>query len=122
VNVSICTAARQDILRQYEWYLEEQQAEAIAQRFLDAFEAGTEQLRSMPDIGAPRHSTNPQLAGLRSWPVPGFPSIRIYYIRLSDSLRIVRVLRWRRDVGPILEEDEPTLEWFCLCGAAAAPP
>jgi len=60
----------------------------------------------MPDIGSPRAFANPLLAGVCSWPTPGFPSIRIYYIHVGDSVRIVRVLHGKRDVHALLEGDE----------------
>jgi toxin ParE1/3/4 len=49
---------------------------------------------------------NPKLAGLRAWPVNGFPEMRIYYLVSENVLRIVRVLHSRRDIGPMLEADE----------------
>ena len=105
MNVSIRTVAREDILSQYRWYLAEAGAE-IAQRFLDAIEAAAELLRRMPDIGSPRDFRNPLLAGVRSYPIPGFAAIRIYYIHSGDALRIVRVLHGKRDIHAILEGDE----------------
>jgi len=60
----------------------------------------------MPDIGSRREFKNPLLAGLRSWPVPGFTAIRIYYIHAGGSVRIVRVLHGKRDVHSLLEADE----------------
>lgn len=105
MNVLIRTIAREDILRQYDWYLTEAD-EAVAGRFLGAMEAAVDLLRRMPDIGSPRESRNPQLAGLRSWPVPGFPAVRVYYIHEFQTLRIVRVLHGKRDVHSVLEEDD----------------
>jgi len=63
-------------------------------------------LRRTPDIGSPRKFKNPQLAGLRNWPIPGFAAIRIYYIHSGENLRIVRVLhgksatfiRWKKTI------------------------
>jgi toxin ParE1/3/4 len=105
VNVLIRTAAREDILRQYEWYLAEA-GESVAGRFLDAVEGAVESLRRMPDLGSPRDFRNPRLAGLRSWPVPNFPAIRLYYIHGHQTLRIVRLLHGKRDVHSMLEEDD----------------
>jgi plasmid stabilization system protein ParE len=79
VNITIRTAAREDILRQFAYYLDEKGAPRTARRFLDAAESAIEKLRSMPDMGAPREFQNPNLKGLRSWHVPGFPDMRIYY-------------------------------------------
>lgn len=98
-------AAREDILRQYRYYLAEKDAATAAERFLDAVQLATEELRHHPDIGAPARMKWPHLAGLRSWPIPGFPVIRIYYIHSADGVRIVRVLHGKRDIGSLLEED-----------------
>jgi len=105
MNVYIRTAARQDILRQLSYYLDDKDAPAIAHRFLNAVESAMEMLRRTPEVGAPKGLENPNLLGLRSWPISGFPAMRIYYIHTSDTLRIVRVLHGRRDINPLLEEE-----------------
>lgn len=105
MNVHIRTLAREDILRQFEWYLTEA-GDVAAQRFLDAIQEAFDLLCRMPNIGSPREFQNPLLAGLRSWPVPGFADIRIYYIHAGGSIRIVRALHGKRDVHSLLEADE----------------
>lgn len=105
MNVSVRSAAREDILRQYSYYLIEQDAAQAAERFLEAVQTAIEMLCRMPGAGAPKMLKNPKLAGLRSRPVSGFPAMRIYYIHAGDSLRIVRVLHGKRDINPLLEEE-----------------
>ena len=105
MNVTIRMLAREDILRQYEWYLT-QAGDEIAQRFLDAVEAAVNLLRRSPDIGSPRAFRNPRLAGLRSWPIPGFAAVRIYYIHAGEGLRVIPLLHGKRDVQSLLEADE----------------
>jgi plasmid stabilization system protein ParE len=63
--------ARDDIIRQYRWYLVEKDAPDAAFRFLDAVEKSIEQLIRMPGSGSPKLLRNPALAGLRVWPVEG---------------------------------------------------
>ncbi len=58
-----------------------------------------------PEIGTPKALVHSVLAGLRSWPVKGFPAIRIYYLRSGQALRIVRVLHGKRDIDPMLEDE-----------------
>ena len=65
-----------------------------------------EELCLHPEMGARRVLKNPALRGLRTWPVEGFPAMRIYYLCDEDVLRIMRVLHGRRDVDPMLEEDD----------------
>ena len=86
------------------YYLSEGTALA-AERFLEAVQAAIEFLSRMPDAGSPKLLDNPLLSGLRSWPVKGFPAMRIYYIHSGDALRIIRVLHGKRDINPMLEED-----------------
>jgi toxin ParE1/3/4 len=105
VNVYFRTAAREDVLRQYSYYLVEKGAAPAAERFLEAVQSAIEMLCRMPDMGALKILENPKLAGLRSWPVGGFSAIRIYYLHQGDELRIVRVLHGKRDINPLLEEE-----------------
>ncbi len=103
VNACFRTAAREDILRQFRYYMVEKQVPQVAQHFLDAVESAVETLRRTPGIGAPKQFANPLLTGLRSWPVPGFPSVRIYYICAANELLVVRLLHGKRDIATLLE-------------------
>ena len=105
MNVYLRTAAREDILRQYSYYLIEKNAAHAAERFIEAVQSAIEMLCRTPEAGAPRLLVNPMLEGLRSWPVRGFPAMRIYYLHAGKELRIVRVLHGKRDINPLLEEE-----------------
>ena len=96
-------AAREDILRQYEYYLIEADNERVAARFLSAVQSAIAQVCRQPGTGAPKVLRNMKLAGLRSSPVRGFSDIRVYYLVSENILRIVRVLHGKRDLDPILE-------------------
>ena len=104
MNVYVRTAAREDILRQYFYYLIEKDAARAAERFLGAVQSAIENLCRMPEAGAPKLLQNPRLTGLRSWPVDGFPAMRIYYVLAGDELCIVRILHGKRDIDPLLED------------------
>jgi toxin ParE1/3/4 len=97
--------AKDDILRQFRYYLLEDALDA-ATRFLDAVDESIEALRQMPDIGAPRQVKNPMLAGLRSWAVKGFEDMLIFYIVQPDALCVVRVLHGKRNLEKILEREK----------------
>lgn len=97
--------AREDILRQYRYLLTEEDRPIAAERFLQAIRAAVSQLCRRPAIGAPLRLANPRLAGIRSWPVQGFPSIRMYYLVSENQLRVVRVLHGKRDIVSILESE-----------------
>jgi toxin ParE1/3/4 len=106
VKYVIRSGARRDILRQYEWYLVEKDAEAAAERFVVAVDAAIAEICRRPGIGAPKRLTNAALEGLRSWPVKGFPEIRVYYLAARGAVRVIRVLHGKRDIGPLLEASE----------------
>jgi toxin ParE1/3/4 len=101
--------ARDDIIRQYRWYLVEKDAPEVAFRFMEAVEESVEQLLRMPGMGAPKLLKNPALAGLRAWPVEGFEDVRIFYLMQGESLKVIRILHGRRDINRILE-GETTLD------------
>jgi len=96
-------AARQDILGQF-LYLLENNAPAAAAQFLEAVEATISKLSKQPTLGAPKKFRNPRLQGLRRWPVDGFEVIGIYYLLAENTFRVIRVLHGKRDVERILNE------------------
>jgi toxin ParE1/3/4 len=105
VKHTIRQAAKDDIIRQFRYYVREDAFEA-ATRFLDAVEESIEAICQMPHIGAPKSLKNPILSGLRSWAVRGFEDVLIFYVVQPDALRVVRVLHGRRDIKRILEREK----------------
>lgn len=65
MNAAILPAARDDIIRQFRWYLVEQDATEVAFRFLDAVKKSVRRLLLMPQMGAPKEMSNVALKGLR---------------------------------------------------------
>ena len=96
-------AASDDVVRQFRYYLVDQNLPEIALRFRDAVRHTVESLREHPRVGARYRSRKPGLQELRSWPVAGFEAIRIYYLAESDAIQVIRVLHGKRDVKRILE-------------------
>ena len=105
MNPIIRPRAREDILRQFRWYLVEQDAPDAALRFVDAVDESVEQLLRMPNMGAPRKLKNPALKGLRFWPVKDFDEFLIFYVAQADTLRVIRVLHGKRDIARILRKE-----------------
>jgi len=98
--------AAEDLDEQLDYYEAEDGLE-LALRFFSAVEEAIQFLYRHPDAGSPKEFANPRLKGLRSWPVPGFENIRLYYLRPDENtLRIVRVLHGKRDLAHILEEEQ----------------
>jgi toxin ParE1/3/4 len=78
-----------------------------AERFLKAVKATVVQVCKRPGLGVPITLKNPILSGLRSWPVAGFPAIRVYYLVSEKLVRVVRVLHGKRDISAVLENEPP---------------
>lgn len=101
----ILPAARDDILRQYRYYLVEQDHPQVAQRFLSAVRITIKGIIRMPQGGTPKRLSREALRGLRSWPVKGFEDLRVYYLAHEGGVRVVRVLHGKRDINNILERN-----------------
>jgi len=101
VDIFVQQAAEQDILLQIEWYMDGDLPK-VAARFSAAAIDAIKALARRPMAGPPRPVLNPQLAGLRSWPVKGFPAFRVYYLVREEVLIVVRVLNTRRNTDTIL--------------------
>ena len=98
--------ANDDIVRQFRYYLVDQNLPDIAVRFRDCVRHTIESLRDHPLVGARYRSNNPAFENLRSWPVAGFEVIRIYYLVDRDAIHVLRVLHGKRDVTRILERKD----------------
>jgi len=72
-------AAKDDIIRQFRYYLL-RDALDVATRFLDAVDEAIEAICRMPHMGASTQFKNPALSGLRFWTVKGFDDILIFYV------------------------------------------
>jgi plasmid stabilization system protein ParE len=86
----ILPAARDDILRQFRYYLVQQDKPEVAKRFLSAVRRTIEGIIRMPQGGAPKCLSLEALRGLRSWPVKGFE-------RVATDSALLSVGSWRQD-------------------------
>jgi toxin ParE1/3/4 len=77
----------------------------IALRFLDLAAATFEKLARAPGFGEHRQSSNPLVAGLRIWPITGFPNHLACYRPVEHVIEIVRVLHGGRDIDAVLESE-----------------
>ncbi len=102
MKVSYREAARDDVIRQFRYYLVAQDLPRVAIRFREAVKATIHLLQVRPLIGARFQSDQLSLRELRSWPVAGFESIRIYYFVSVESIQVIRILHGKRDVIGIL--------------------
>ena len=72
----------------------------VANRFGAAILAAWDVLLAFPFIGRPR--TFKQVAGVRSWRVPGFHNHLVFYRVKRDTVDVLAALEGHRDLGSIL--------------------
>ena len=97
MNVVIQPAAEADIAAHIDYLLEEYAYNA-AERFPDAFGEAIDFIRANP-------TACPLFAAFRSWAIPGFPRVRVYFFLQPDRIAIARVLHTARDVNSILDSE-----------------
>jgi toxin ParE1/3/4 len=85
-------------------YIAQDNLEA-AESFLVAAEETFQLLGRMTGIGKLCRFSNPQLLGIRQYPVKGFKNYLIFYRATDSEVEILRVLHGARDLKAILEED-----------------
>jgi toxin ParE1/3/4 len=69
-----------------------------ALRFAAALEEAIRRLEWHPRIGHPVGSRIPVLRGLRTWPVPGFPSVLLLHVPAPGGVVVLRVVHGARDL------------------------
>lgn len=76
-----------------------------AEDFLVAAEATFQLLGRMSGIGKLCGFSNPQLSGIRQYPIRGFKNYLIFYRATESEVEVLRVLHGARDLEAILDED-----------------
>jgi plasmid stabilization system protein ParE len=105
VKVSYRQTARDDLVREFRYYLTVVDLPEVAIRFREALKQTIESLRLHPLVGPRYSSASARLQSLRSWPVAGFEAVRIYYLLDEEVLHVIRILHGKRDVKSILEDE-----------------
>lgn len=101
----ILPAARDDMLRQFRYYLVDQDNAHVAERFLTAVRKTVNLITRTPHGGTPKRLSLDALRGLRSWPVKRFEDVRVYYLTAEVQVQVFRVLHGRRDINGILNDE-----------------
>jgi len=73
-------------------------------RFLSSADETFLQLAETPRIGRRCDARNPNLKGLRRWPVRGFENFLVFYLEREGVVHIIRVLHGARDIEAILAD------------------
>jgi toxin ParE1/3/4 len=76
-----------------------------ARRFTAAVRESISQLAQWPQIGALLDLDDPQFAGVRRWPVIGFPNHFIFYRFSSEGIDVIRILQGAREIQAALTDE-----------------
>lgn len=101
-------ASRDDVTRQFRYYLVKHELPDVAIRFKESVRKTAKAIRETPSAAPPYRLRNPQLQSLRSWPVVDFEALRFYFLVEDDTIRVIRILHGKRNVKPILEYERLT--------------
>ena len=105
MKVAYSEASRDDVIRQFRYYLVELNLPEIAVRFREAVRGATKAIGERPYAGPSYSVNNAQLRSLRSWPVRGFDA-RVYFLVEGDKVSVIRILHGKRNVRRILEREK----------------
>jgi toxin ParE1/3/4 len=106
VRITYREAARDDVTRQFRYYLVTLDNPAVAMRFREAVKRTADLIKKNPFICPSYFVDNPRLQNLRSWPVIGFDAIRVYFLVEEQTIMVVRFLHGSRNVRVILEREQ----------------
>ena len=82
-------------------YLEETAGPRLAESFLASLRRGLALLSEQPAIGSLRLAEDVGMAGLRIWPVRGFPYV-VFYLEQADLIMVLRIMHGARDFPALL--------------------
>jgi toxin ParE1/3/4 len=105
VKISYRQASRDDVTRQFRYYLLKLDLPEVAVRFKEAVRKTAKAIGKQPGAAPPYRLRNPQLQNLRSWPVAGFEAIRFYFLAEDETIRVIRILHGKRNIHGILEQE-----------------
>jgi toxin ParE1/3/4 len=86
-------------------YYTSEAGEDVALSFVEALQAAYGTISERPGAGSPRFSEEFNVPGLRTRRLIRFPYL-VFYIELSKTIDVWRVLHAQRDVGKALKEAE----------------
>lgn len=88
--------ANRDVEEAVAYYLNEA-GEAMALGFIDALEKAYAHIGRHPNTGSLRYTHEPDLPGLRTWPLKRHPHL-VFYVERPDHIDVWRVLHGQRDI------------------------
>jgi toxin ParE1/3/4 len=103
IRVVLRFAVPADILEAVSYFAGANSLDA-AERFPRAVEETLEFLAENPGAGSPKRFRRKALAGLRTWPVRGFPNHLIFYRQRPDAIVVSAVLHGARNIPKVLRD------------------
>jgi len=70
---------------------------ALAERFVDAYDAALAHIAQHPGTGSPRHARALRIRNLRFWTLTRFP-FSVFYVEHADRIDVLRVLHQASDI------------------------
>jgi toxin ParE1/3/4 len=101
-KIVVTPRAEADLDAIVDHYLAEAGVE-VAASFLTAWTRVLAHLSDHPASGSNRLADRAKMAGLRVWPMKGFPHLAIY-VHQGETVMINRILHSARDIPPTLRE------------------
>ena len=77
----------------------------VIPRFYESLAQTLTELSQFPNLGSPQFFSNPQLHGIRQWPIQNFKNYLVIYrpFASDNGLEVLRVLHGARDIKTHLE-------------------
>jgi toxin ParE1/3/4 len=94
--------ASEDVTSAIDYYLADDAVDA-ALGFIDALAQAYAHLSRNAATGSPRYAHELSLAGLRAWPLTGYPYL-VFYLERDEHIDVWRVLHTQRDIAQRMAE------------------
>jgi toxin ParE1/3/4 len=101
-RVIVRPAADRDLDEQAEYLAVHQNLE-LGLRFYRAAEETFNLLAGQPQMGKPAECRSPLLAGMRMFPLKGFPRHLVFYRPLDHGIEVVCILHGAREIEGLFE-------------------
>jgi len=107
LKISIARLRRDDLTRQFRYYLVALDQPVLAVRFKKAVWETATLLKRWPHIAPIYESRNSEYPSLRSWPAKGFEATRLYFRLQPEGIFVIRILHGKQNVRKILSRHKP---------------
>ncbi len=103
MRIAYRQASRDDVTRQFRYYLVELDTPEVAVRFKEAVRKTAKAISQQPSSALPL--TQPATPKSSLLAGGGFWAIRFYFLVEDETIRVIRILHGKRNVRGILEQE-----------------